>query len=198
MRGILAVVSTALGVLGLATAAQAAVLTYTTTLSGAAEDPPVASPGTGSATVVIDTILHTMDINVTFADLVEPTTVAHIHGPTLDPLSGNASVMTTTPSFPGFPGGVTSGTFNATFATDDAASYRPGFVTDSGSVALAESAFFAALAEGRTYLNIHTTFAPGGEIRGFLVPAPIPLPAGALLSLTALAALGALRRRPAT
>src|SRR5690606_6993160 len=97
MRGILALASTALGFLGLATAAQAAVLSYTTSLSGAAEDPPVASPGTGSATVVIDTVLRTMAIDITFADLVGPTTVAHIHGPTLQPLSGNASVMTTTP-----------------------------------------------------------------------------------------------------
>ena len=52
----------------------------------------------------------------------------------------------------------------------------------------------AELLAGRWYLNIHTA-APGnggGELRGFLVPAPVPEPAS--LGLAALGALTLLRR----
>lgn len=34
--------------------------------------------------------------------------------------------------------------------------------------------FAAGLAEGKAYFNIHTTLYPGGEIRGFLAPVPVP------------------------
>jgi hypothetical protein len=38
----------------------------------------------------------------------------------------------------------------------------------------AEAALALGLAEGKAYLNIHTSFAPGGEIRGFLNEVPEP------------------------
>ena len=62
---------------------------------------------------------------------------------------------------------------------------RPAWAAAGGGwVAGAEAALAAALMDGKAYLNIHTAFAPGGEIRGFLVPS-VPEPgmgwAGALL-----------------
>ncbi len=66
-----------------------------------------------------------------------------------------------------------------------ASSYRAGFITDSGGIAAAETALFAAIVEGRAYFNIHTTNFPGGEIRGFLQPQqttqPVPEPGTMLL-----------------
>jgi hypothetical protein len=47
-------------------------------------------------------------------------------------------------------------------------------------VPLAETALPAGIAAGDTYLNIHTTVVPIGEIRGFLVQAT-PEPATFLL-----------------
>ena len=46
---------------------------------------------------------------------------------------------------------------------------------------------------GRAYFNIHTSFAPGGEIRGFLAPVPEP----AVLSMlgVGLCAISLRRRR---
>jgi hypothetical protein len=98
------------------------------------------------------------------------------------------------PVLPGFPTGVTSGSFlNQTFSLLDPAFYNPTFVTNNGgTVAAAEPIFLAGLLAGNTYFNIHTSTFPGGEIRANLAPTPEP---GTFL-LVALAASGlALKRR---
>jgi len=144
-------------------------------LDGPSEFPPNASPGTGIAFVEFDIIAHTLHVVASFSDLIGTTTAAHIHcciSP--DDAVPIAGVATTVPSFPGFPLGVTSGVFDATFDTTLASTYRAGFIAaNGGTVASAEAALFAGMVAGHAYFNIHTTFAPGGEIRGFLaVPAP--------------------------
>ena len=75
-------------------------------LEGGNENPPVASPGTGLATVTVDTIANTMAVNVNFAGLIGNVTAAHIHCCMDAP--GNAGVASPVPSFPGFPLGVTA------------------------------------------------------------------------------------------
>src|SRR5690242_17245639 len=84
-------------------ASQADIITLTGNLTGANEFPPVNSTGTGQATVTLDTTLHTMNVHVTFSDLVSPSTVAHIHCCLASPfLTGvNVPVATTVPTFPG-------------------------------------------------------------------------------------------------
>jgi len=119
--------------------------------------------------------LHTMRVRATFADLIGTTTASHIHGPTAVAFTGNAGVMTTTPSFTGFPLGVMFGTYDHTYDMTLATSYNPAFITaNGGSIAASEAALFQAIADGKAYLNIHSSFRPGGEIRGFLIPAPLP------------------------
>src|SRR5258705_11061843 len=107
----------------LATAAFATPVEYTATLSGLAESPPNASPGTGFADVFLDTALHTLEIDVTFSGLLGTTTASHIHCCTAAPLTGTAIVATQTPNFTGFPLGVTSGTYSMTFDTSLVATY---------------------------------------------------------------------------
>jgi hypothetical protein len=157
----------------LATQASASIVIYDATL-GNFESPPTGSPGTGFAIVTINTAANTMEVNVTFSGLLAPDTASHIHCCVAPGL--NTIVATTTPTFPGFPGGVTSGSYDQILDLTSASSYNPAFVTASGgTVASAEAALLAGLSAGDAYLNIHTTSFPGGEIRGFLqgaVPEP--------------------------
>ncbi|MCY2928473.1 MAG: CHRD domain-containing protein [Planctomycetota bacterium] len=178
--------------LGTAAVSPAAILTYTAALNGPNEVPVNASPGTGTAQVDYDNVTHMMRVQVSFTGLLGTTTASHIHGPTAVAGAGTAGVVTTTPTFPGFPGGVTSGSYDNTLDLTLASSWNPSFITSNGGTpGTAETVLAAAMAAGQAYLNIHTTFAPGGEIRGFLTPVPEPV---ALLSL-AVAALPILRKR---
>jgi hypothetical protein len=162
-------------IMGLTANSSASVIVYTAHLDGTSESPSNASPGTGFAEVDFDIAAHSMRVQVTFSDLLGTTTASHIHAPTSAPGVGNAGVATTTPTFAGFPLGVTSGTYDHILDMTLASSYNPSFVTvNGGTTAGAEAALVAALADGKAYLNIHTTMFPGGEIRGFLAPVPEP------------------------
>jgi hypothetical protein len=176
-----------------ASTAFASQIMYVADLSGALEEPPTGSPATGFAEVTVDTVANSLSVSVSFSGLLGTSTASHIHCCTTAPDTGNAGVATQLPYFPGFPIGVTSGTYSGTFDLTLASSYNPAFVTAEGSVAAAETALLDGLATGESYLNVHSTVDPGGEIRGYLqeVPEPTTFPmAGA-----ALAALACLRRR---
>jgi hypothetical protein len=150
-------------------ASHAEVIHYFATLNGPNESPPNTSPGTGSALVTIDTVANTMRVQVQFTGLSANTTASHIHCCTAVPDTGTAMVATTTPTFTGFPLGVTSGTYDHTFDLTLTSSWNPAFITaHGGNAAGAEAALLAGLAANEAYLNIHSTAHPGGEIRGFL------------------------------
>jgi hypothetical protein len=159
----------------LASPAFAKEVEYFATLSGPAEAPPNESPGTGSVLLTLDLDLRTMTIDASFSGLLGTLTVAHIHCCTLLANEGTAGVATPTPTFPGFPAGVTSGSYMETFDMKLATSYNPAFITANGGTAdSAYSVLLAGLNDGKAYLNLHSSEFPGGEIRGFLAPVPEP------------------------
>ncbi len=179
--------------IGIASTAHADVTNYTAALSGANEAPANTSPGTGAASLLIDYTANTMTLHVDFSGLAYPSTAAHIHCCT--PAPGTAEVATMVPSFAGFPLGVTAGTYDMTFDLLSAATYNPQFITDAGgTVALAAADLLDGIRAGEAYLNIHSTVYTGGEIRGFLVAAPIPEPAGMAMWLAGLGMLAGAAR----
>jgi hypothetical protein len=172
--------------------AQAAVILFETTLA-----PEIAgSIGEGEAFAVFDTTAHTLVVSTTFSDLTGPTTVAHIHC-CVDP-PGFVGVATYPSTFPGFPSGVTSGSYTSPSPIDLTlvSSYTGGFLTTfgGGTAAGAEAALLAGLLDGRAYFNVHTMFSPAGEIRGFLRVASVPEP-GTLIFFGIAASAAIARRR---
>jgi len=181
------VLAVATALMLLVPAAYAIPVTFVGNLTGANEVPPVPSPATGLATVVLDAAAQTLQINATFSGLTSNTNAAHIH--CCAPLGTNAGVATTVPAFPGFPLGVTSGSFtSAVFDLTQPTIYNPAFVTLQGGLTQAEVALIAGILNGTTYLNIHTVNFPGGEIRGQLQA--VPEPTTLLLVGTTMAGLG--------
>jgi hypothetical protein len=193
LRSLIASCAAAGALLCTASAAQASLIVYTATLSGAAESPPQASAGTGFASVAIDDVANTMNIHVDFSGLTGTTLASHIHCCTAVPGAGNVGVATETPTFSLFPLGVQSGTFFESYDLTQASTYNPPFLTANGGTAAgAQAALLAGLATQRAYLNIHTTFAQGGEIRGFLA---VPEPEAWALMILGFGAVGATLRR---
>lgn len=161
---------------------------FTASLDGAQAG--IVTPASGTASVLLSTDQSTLTVDVTFQDLIGTTTAAHIHccaGP-------GTSVGIALP-FVGFPTAVTSGTYAMSFDLTSDASYNAGFLgANGGTAAGAQAALIANMLAGLTYVNIHTTFAPPGEIRGQLAAVPEPSSL-ALIGFGLLALVFVARRR---
>jgi len=180
-----------------ASAVRADPILYTAVLTGAGEVTDTGSPGLGSVLVSYEPSQHVMGVLAAFTGLTAPTLAAHIHC-CIDP-PGAAGVATAVPTFPGFPSGVTSGSYDRSFDLTDPMSYNPAFLLANGaSTAMAELALTNGLAGGRAYFNIHTTAFPTGEIRGFLnavgTPSAVPEPTSLVLLATGLVGAVTVRR----
>ncbi len=153
--------------LGLGGDASATTFALAASLDGAQEVPPVATPATGSATLSYDDVANLLSWTIVFQDLIGTINNAHFHGPAAPGVAAGVQV-----GIP-FTAGVTSGTL-------------VGSATITGTQEL-------QLLAGLWYINIHSTFKPGGEIRGQVNV--VPEPTTALLLGAGLAALGLARRR---
>lgn len=133
------------------------IVTFRSTMNGAAEVPANASTGTGTFVATLDTSTNVFSYDVTWSGLSAGVNNGHIHGPAL--------------------AGVNSGT-TINFNTLPGAQFSVGQMTGTakGSVVLIATTQITAtvtgdslkklLFAGLTYVNIHTTALTGGEIRG--------------------------------
>lgn len=118
---------------------------YHAILYGGAEVPPSGSPGTGSASLVLNAAQDQITVDMTWTNLNANATAAHIHGP--GPIGVNAPAMFALTGV----SAATSGTIpQQTFAITPT---QVGY-----------------LQSGQLYINIHSTSFPGGEIRGQFLP----------------------------
>lgn len=141
---------------------------FTVTMDGTQEVPPNASPGTGTATAFFDDISGAMSISGSFAGLTANANNAHLHG--YAPAGSNAGIV-----------------FGLSFTAATS-----GTISGNGVIPADR---IADVLNGLTYINIHSSTFPGGEIRGQLTnPIRIPEPSCAAL-LVSLVATAALRRR---
>jgi hypothetical protein len=171
--------------------AQTSVPTYRAIASGQAEEPPNASAGNSLTTIEINGLQLLVD--APFRDLTGTTVMAHIHCCTTEAFRGVAPVAV---PFDDFPTGVRAGTYTATIPLDEETSYDPAFLAaNGGTTGGAYSALVDAINANEAYVNIHTSAYPNGEIRGFLVAAPIPEPAEWAMLGAGLAGLVWLGRR---
>jgi hypothetical protein len=193
MRRVLSVASIMLIGLAAISSAQADIIRFKATLVPWKENPPVVSDGFGFVFVDYDDVAHTLLVQASWDNLTGTTTVAHIHCCT--PPSANAGVAVTPGTLPGFPVGLTSGNYTSPLLDLTlVGTYTPGFIANfaGGNVANAEGVLISNMMAGMAYFNIHSSFAPGGEIRG----APRASEPGslALLGLGLLALVGVRRR----
>lgn len=106
-------------------------------LEGSQEVPPVATPGSGDATFVLDDVTNELDYQINYQDLTSTTTASHLHRA---PAGTNGPVVYTLAG-PGFPSG------------------------HQGTVQVDPSDVPLLLNQG-FYCNVHTQTYPAGEIRG--------------------------------
>lgn len=158
---------------------------------GALASPPNASPAFGMTELEISGTK--MFVDARFRDLLGTTTAAHVHCCTTTAFTGDAAIAV---PFNNFPTGVNASTYNTMIDLSKDASFDPAFLAANGGTAAgALSALTTAINAHEAYVNIHTSSQPNGEIRGWLVAAPIPEPASWAMLGIGLAGLGFMARR---
>lgn len=124
--------------------------TFSANLTGAKERPPVTTNASGDATFTVSTsgATTTVTYSVTVTGLSGPVTAAHIHGPA-DANAVANPIVPLTVTGTGTSGVVVSGSF-----------------TTTGHATINIAQLVTHMLAGNTYINIHTSANPNGEIRG--------------------------------
>ncbi len=151
-------------VIGMGTAAVADNVRERETLTGYEEVPALSTPGVGEFNIDLARAGDSLDYELTFSGLETAATQAHIHfenatnnGPIVVFLCSNiGNGPAGTQACPG-----SGGTITGTIRAADVGAGAAG----QGLAAGEFDEFVRALLSGATYVNVHSTGRPGGEIR---------------------------------
>jgi CHRD domain len=140
-------------------------------LTGFEEVPALSTPGKGRFRAFISRSGDEISYRVTFSGLETAITQSHIH---FENATNNGNIVVFLCSNVGAPAGfvvqacpgpgATSGTFEGTLQADDVTALAAA----QGIAAGEFDEFVRAIRADATYVNIHTTGRPGGEIRAQL------------------------------
>ncbi|HUA78421.1 MAG TPA: CHRD domain-containing protein [Acetobacteraceae bacterium] len=127
-----------------ATLAHSAPVSFSVPLSGAAQVPPVSTPGTGTADLTYDPTTRLLTWSITFSGLSSPATMAHFHGPAAAGKNAGVQIW---------------------ISKRGAAPTSP--MTGSATLTPEQATM---LMDDEFYINVHSQDHPAGEIRGQVVP----------------------------
>ena len=138
-------------------------------LSGYREVPAISSVASGSVRLRVDPAAGTIEYTVRYANLEAPVTQSHIHFGAKTEAGGVSAFLCSnlgngpagTPACPTTNPGEVSGTLTAASVVGPAG---------QGIAAGELSELFAAITADLTYVNVHSTKFPAGEVRGQLTP----------------------------
>jgi hypothetical protein len=160
MRTVLSLAFAAVFALAFSAQAQAQTLTFTAALHGGNENPGVLTGSAGTATITWNTTTRAGTYRVDVYNMPVGTTASHIH---VGAVGQNGPVVI---NFTVPPGGISNDFgLTGTFACSDLVPRAPQGINSCED-------FEQALLLGNTYVNVHSTNNPGGEIRGQLARVP--------------------------
>ena len=173
MKKLRPLVASAMLTLSLAGPSQAATYIFSGIFGGTNVVPQTSSTATGSAKIIFDDSQYSVQSFITFSGLNSNASAATLHCCTAPPIILNSSVVNNYSNFPH----TTSGT------------YTDIFTMTSSDFAL----LLINTSSGRSYINIHNSIYPGGEIRANLSPAAsaAPEPRAWSLMILGLGSVGA-------
>ena len=158
MRSVLSLAIAGVMTLAVSAAAQAQTITFTAALHGGNEVPGVSTGSAGTATVTWDLATKAGTYRVDVFNMPVGTTASHIHVGAPG-VAGPVVINFTVPT-----GGISNDYgLTGTFTCTDLVPRAPQGINSCED-------FEQALMLGNTYVNVHSTNNPGGEIRGQLAP----------------------------
>lgn len=155
MRTVLSLALAGMFTLAISAQAQAQTVTFTSTLHGGNENPGVVTGSAGTVTVTWNTATKAGTYRVDVFNMPVGTTASHIHVGAPG-VNGPVVINFTVPTGISNDFGLTG-----TFACSDVVARAAQGINSCED-------FEQALLLGNTYVNVHSTANPGGEIRGQL------------------------------